>query len=150
MRSRNILAGAACALAMLGATAATAGAAGSGREHVVGTTIVRGDGTPVVWRGVQQNNMVAGDGSNAPDACGHTWNLPPLSDAADIAAEGFNSVRLGIGWGDAEPAAPTLTRKGKLKHTWNETYLQAIDQLVAADSAAGLDVILVGHQSQWS
>src|SRR3954454_1457572 len=152
MSTRQKLAGALCALAAMGAagSAAPAGATATGRVHVEGTTIVRADGTPYLWHSVQQNNMVAGDGTNLPDACGHTWNQPPLTDAQDIASLGFNSIRLGIGWSTAEPNAPLLTAKGKLRHAWNETYLHAVDQLVDAASAAGLDVILSGHQSQWS
>src|SRR5262249_4529284 len=109
-------------------TAAPAGATATGRVHVEGTQLVRAGGTPYVWHRMHQHNWASGAGSTVPDACGHTWNQPPLTDASDIASLGFNSVAIGIAWADAEPTAPVVGSTGRLRHHWNETYLHAIDQ----------------------
>src|SRR4051812_30544682 len=90
--------GALAVATVVGVAATPAGATATGRMHVEGQTIVAQDGTPFVWHAMQQNNMASGDGSNAADACGHTWNAPPLTDAADIASLGFNTVAVGIAW----------------------------------------------------
>ena len=150
---RGRLAQAACGLALVVAlaTAATpAGATATGRVHVEGTTIVNADGTAMLWHSMNVAGLAGGDGSNAPDACGKTWVASPTSDAADVAAQGFNTIRLAISWANIEPAAPTLSPKGKLVHAWNDTYLAAIDQQVAAYTAQGVDVVIDLQQSQWS
>jgi hypothetical protein len=142
--------GLAAACAALAAGVQTAGAVATGRVHVEGTTIVNADGSPMLWHGVQDGGMVSGDGTNVPDACGKVWVAPPLTDATDVAADGFNVIRLGVSWANAEPNAPTVNAKGNLVHAWNTTYLAAIDQQVQAYTAAGVDVILELQQSQWS
>lgn len=67
---------------------------------------------------------------------------PPLcqSDIADMAALGFNSVRLPISWSLLEP------RRGR----FSEMYLDRIAQVVDWARAAGMYVIIDMHQNAYS
>jgi aryl-phospho-beta-D-glucosidase BglC (GH1 family) len=67
-----------------------------------------------------------------------------------VAAAGFNLVRLPVSWASLEPTAPTLDDTGQLVHTWNTSYLQTIDAVLAGFAAAGVSVIVDMHQAQWS
>jgi len=70
--------------------------------------------------------------------------LPPTlpsdeRDFAQMAALGFNVVRLIVSWSALEPEP----------HQWNEAYVQRIRQAVANAKAAGLYVVLDMHQDAW-
>lgn len=71
-----------------------------------------------------------------------TIRVPPLcqNDLAEMAALGFNSVRLPLSWSLLEP------RRGE----FSSAYLDRIAQVVGWASAQGLYVILDMHQNAWS
>ncbi len=93
-------------------------------------------GRQVILRGVNVNQLID---YHLRDAA-----IPataPLTDAdfADIAALGFNVVRLGMSWSRLEP------RRGE----FDQAYLQQIRAAVASAKAHGVYVVLDMHQDAW-
>jgi endoglycosylceramidase len=110
-------------------------------------------------RPVRLLSMNAGSlasGSGYPDAAEqrHTgcrgYITPPLGAAANIAAWGFNSVRLPIAWAVLEPTPPTRLSDGRLRHHYNMAYVRTVDQTIDRFRESGIAVILDMHQVYWS
>ncbi|WP_144124066.1 cellulase family glycosylhydrolase [Catellatospora sichuanensis] len=93
-------------------------------------------GRQVILRGVNVNQLI--DYHLRDPAVPAT---EPLTDAdfAQIAAMGFNVVRLGMSWSRLEP------RRGE----FNQAYLQQISTAVASAKAHGVYVVLDMHQDAW-
>jgi len=106
-----------------------------------GQKIVNQRGQTVRLTGFNDPRMFPGAG-NSPDACGRLWKAPKPTLARDVAAWGFNSVRLDISWSDLEPTPPTVGKNGSLTHHWNEKYLSALDSVVHALASHHVYVIL--------
>lgn len=107
-------------------------AAGAGTLPVIGDVT----GRQVILRGVNVNQLI--DYHLRDPAIPAT---APLTDAdfADIAALGFNVVRLGMSWSRLEP------RRGE----FDQSYLQQIRTAVASAKAHGVYVVLDMHQDAW-
>ena len=98
--------------------------------------ITDGDGNQVLLRGVNVNQLV--------DFYAPRPEVPvttPLTeqDFADIAAQGFDVVRLGFSWSALEPA------KGQI----DQAYLTQIKDAVHWAKAHGIYVVLDMHQDSW-
>ncbi|WP_196279642.1 cellulase family glycosylhydrolase [Catellatospora paridis] len=93
-------------------------------------------GRQVILRGVNVNQLI--DYHLRDPAVPAT---EPLTDAdfAQIAAMGFNVVRLGMSWSRLEP------RRGE----FDQAYLQQISTAVASAKAHGVYVVLDMHQDAW-
>lgn len=80
--------------------------------------------------------------SNACPVNSATIRVPPLcrNDLAEMAALGFNSVRLPLSWSLLEP------RRGE----FSSVYLERVAQVVGWAREQGLYVILDMHQNAWS
>jgi endoglycosylceramidase len=94
------------------------------------------DGRQVLLRGV--NLSALGDYYLPNPAYPAPVPLQP-DDFADIAAEGFNVVRLLVHWSALEPARDTI----------DEGYLQQIRDAVAGAKAHNLYVVIDMHQDAW-
>ncbi|MEU7823682.1 cellulase family glycosylhydrolase [Catellatospora sp. NPDC049133] len=123
--------------------APVAAAAGMQRLHLLpasgadGVPVI-GDvtGRQVILRGVNVNQLI--DYHLRDPAIPAT---EPLTDAdfAQIAAMGFNVVRLGMSWSRLQP------RRGE----FDQAYLQQISTAVASAKAHGVYVVLDMHQDAW-
>ena len=111
------------------------------------------------WTGTEQGGR--SDFLKTADVCGTTWRTPadPLGGQAfnydtmyaNLAAWGYNVIRLPISWHNLEPVAPTWNAQtGAYVHTWNPTYLNDLRSMVTKAHAAGLMVIVDIHQDYWS
>ena len=124
----------------------------SGYLSAKGTRIVDSSGTAVQLTGYNVTGMESTNpqGSNVPGTCNDGWR-PLTSDEVDqIAAYGFNAVRLPISWGNLEPTAPSPEANGGLVHHWNTDYVTALDTEIGLFGQAHVRVILDMHQSTWS
>jgi hypothetical protein len=101
-------------------------------------------------RGMQSGTGELKPETHSKDQCGGGWVHPDPARADNVAAWGFNSVRLGLSWSNLEPTPPTTDASGALIHHWNEPYLAALDQIVAQFKARGIAVILAMMQAYWS
>ena len=111
------------------------------------------------WTGTEQGGR--NDFAKTADVCGTTWRTPadPLGGQAfnydsmyqNLAAWGYNTIRLPVSWHNLEPVAPTWNAQaGAYVHSWNPTYLNDLRSIVTKARAAGLLVILDIHQDYWS
>lgn len=119
---------------------------------ISGQNILDSTGATVRLFGCSDSQMYAGDGTQGPgnpDAAGKTWYIPASSEMSLLASVGFNVVRISLAWANIEPSAPTFSGS-TWTHSWNSTYLSAVDQAVTYAEAAGLKVILSMQQSYWS
>jgi hypothetical protein len=124
---RTLLSAGALALASLVLPATASAATVSPWVHVQGVGFNDQDGLPIVLRGVNQQGG-AGVGSN-----GMALSL------------GSNFVRILAPWSTVEDTAPV----GGL-HTWNEEYLQRLDDQVSWYEDHGVNVVIDFHQYKWS
>jgi hypothetical protein len=122
--------------------------------HTSGTKILDASGHTIRLVGVAHHGMDVGRGLPQPEAEALTgcrgWSTPTASEYADIASWGFNSVRLAVSWANLEPVPPTVGPRGGIVHHYNQTYVQAIDQIVRQFGSRGVAVILDMHQYRWS
>ncbi|MGH9206595.1 MAG: cellulase family glycosylhydrolase, partial [Acidimicrobiales bacterium] len=118
-----------------------------------GTRIVDSSGNVVQLQGYNVTGMESTNpqGSDSRGGtCNAGWRPLTTAEVGQIAAYGFNSVRLPISWGNLEPTAPTSDGTGALTHRWNTAYVAALDSEIAQLGDARLKVILDMHQSSWS
>jgi len=118
--------------------------------HTRGTQIRDAANHTVLLHSVEIGGMSLGNGERKTAHCGFRYKEPKPEWGGMLAAEGFNSVRLGIAWANVEPTAPTVNPDGSLTHHWNESYLSKLDTAINGYAAAGIAVVLEMHQSQWS
>lgn len=104
--------------------------------HGVDARVVDSDGRQVLLRGV--NLSALGDYYLPNPAYPAPVPLQP-DDFADIAAEGFNVVRLLVSWSALEPARDVI----------DQSYLHQIREAVATAKANGLYIVLDVHQDAW-
>jgi hypothetical protein len=78
------------------------------------------------------------------------WVEPDARALDNIAAWGFNSVRLAVSWANLEPSPPVTGPSGLPQHHYDETYLRALDSTISGFTRRGVAVILSMLQSQWS
>jgi hypothetical protein len=117
-----------------------------------GTRIVDSSGNVVQLQGYNVTGMESTNpqGSNIRGgACNAGWRPLTAAEVGQIAAYGFNSVRLPISWGNLEPTAPTSDGSDSLTHHWNTEYIAALDSEITQLGDARLKVILDMHQSSW-
>jgi len=126
----------------------------TGWLHTCGTTIYDGNDHPVRLLSMSAGGLAVGSGhpGDAEKAVtGCKGYGPPLPGAyANIAAWGFNSVRLPIAWADLEPTPPTTGPTGVVHHHYNQAYVSLVDQVVHGFEGHGVAVILDMHQAYWS
>ncbi len=107
----------------------------TGSPVAPGTTeqpyLLDSDGSVVIYRGVSVNNAAKGSEDH----------LPHLEDGEVdlIRSSGFTLIRLLIFWEAIEP------RQG----SYDQDYLQGLDQLLATFDELGVDVMLDMHQDLW-
>jgi hypothetical protein len=89
-----------------------------------------GSAVPLVGVDVDGLDFGTGNPSSAPDSCGKGWSIPSTS-FSNIAAWGFNSVRIPISWENLEPTAPTLAPNGTWIYRWNSAYLEELDDVAS-------------------
>jgi aryl-phospho-beta-D-glucosidase BglC (GH1 family) len=96
-----------------------------------GINVYDSGGNVVPLRGVDVDGLDFGTGNptSSPDSCGKGWGITTTS-FTDVAAWGFNSVRIPISWENLEPTAPTLASNGTWIHHWNTAYLSELDYVV--------------------
>ncbi len=111
-----------------------------GPIHTDGTSIVDATGHVVRFNGVGVRNFVA---VGPPSA--RCVTSPPAQEATNIAAWGFNSVRIPLAWANLEPTAPVKQPDGTLRHTWDAAYLANLDGFVRAVTAKGVAVFFTIH-----
>lgn len=124
--------------------------AGWVRAH--GRALADRDGD-IVLRGVNASGMEYGTG--APGGMlGGKWQPGYQSFPDDmydnIRQWGFNFIRVPISWANLEPTAPVTGANGNKQHAYNETYMAAVDRIVANAKRDHLAVILSMHQWGWS
>ena len=124
---RTFISAGALALAALVLPSTASAAIVSPWVHVQGVGFTDQNGLPVVLRGVNQQGG-AGVASN-----GMALSL------------GSNFVRILAPWSTVEDTAPV----GGL-HTWNEEYLQRLDDQVSWYEDHGVNVLIDFHQYKWS
>jgi len=106
------------------------------------TSVLDVNGRAVSLAGVNVDGLDFGTGNpaTAPDACGKGWSLPTTS-FANVAAWGFNSVRIPISWENIEPTAPSLAPNGTWVHHWNQSYLSELDTVASQFGKTHIAVI---------
>jgi cellulase (glycosyl hydrolase family 5) len=106
------------------------------------TSVFDVNGRAVPLAGVDVDGLDFGTGSPAstPDACGKGWSLP-ITSFANVAAWGFNSVRIPISWENIEPTAPNLAPNGTWVHHWNQQYLNELDSVASQFGETHIAVI---------
>ncbi|CAN5233115.1 hypothetical protein BH20ACT24_BH20ACT24_15110 [soil metagenome] len=123
----------------------------TGWLHTEGTRILDEDGDELRILSVNVQGMGKGDGSpRVQTSEDKGWSVPTPDTYANIAAWGFNAVRLPIAWANLEPEPPVRNPDGTLSHEYNEIYLSALDGIVRAFGDHGLAVILSMSQRKWS
>ncbi len=115
-----------------------------GPIHTAGGRIIDSTGHVVPFNGVNVRNFVSDVGS--------TRCVPPRPSevAANLAAWGFNSVRLPLAWSNIEPQPPVVQPDGTVVHRWNEAYLASLDAFINDVTGRGLAVILGGMHFRYS
>ena len=124
---RTLLSAGALALASFVLPSTASAAIVSPWVHVQGVGFTDQNGLPIILRGVNQQGG-AGVGSN-----GMALSL------------GSNFVRIAAPWSTVEDTAPV----GGI-HTWNEEYLQRLDEQVSWYEDHGVNVLIDFHQYKWS
>lgn len=146
------LVGAACTQGQPGGGVATTAVHQiTGWLHTSGTTILDAQNRPL--RLVAVNVQGMGRGSGIPEEevqDGKGWAVPSNETYENIAAWGFNSVRLPIAWANLEPEPPTVGEGGSVIHRYNQRYLAALDGIIDNFSRRGIAVILCMCQHKWS
>jgi len=106
------------------------------------TKVYDSSGNAIPLDGVDVDGLDFGTGNPAttPDSCDKGWSIPPTS-FANIAAWGFNSVRIPISWENIEPTAPTLEPNGTWIHHWNTQYLNELDYVAQQFGKSHIGVI---------
>jgi len=99
-----------------------------------------GDVVPLAGVDVDGLDFGTGNPASSPDSCGKGWSIPPTS-FTNVAAWGFNSVRIPISWENIEPDAPTLAANGTWIHHWNTAYLDELDYVVSSFSKVHVAVM---------
>jgi len=96
------------------------------------TDVYNSAGNAIPLRGVNVDGLDFGTGnpSTSPDSCGKGWSIP-ASSFANIAAWGFNFVRIPISWENLEPNAPAQLPNGTWVHHWNTAYLAELDTVAS-------------------
>jgi len=127
------------------------GTASTGYLHTSGVHLLNSSGQVVQLSGLNVSGMEStnSQGSDVPGPCKSGWKPLTSSEVQQIAAYGFNSVRLPVSWGNIEPTAPTAGTGGQLVHQWNTSYMAALDSEIALLAQAHIQVILDMHQSTW-
>lgn len=149
---------AAVALVVAASSMATAGAATprapriAGWLHTSGTRILDSKSREVRFVSVNVTGLEStnDEGSQVIKSCNRGWRAPSQRAAQNLAAWGFNTVRLPVAWGNLEPAAPAKGADRTVVHRWNEPYLRALDSAIAGYRANEIAVILDMHQWFWS
>jgi len=111
------------------------------------TEIFDGSGNVVRLIGLNVMGLEFGTGTSAADSCKFGWGGEDAgwystTEFDNIAAWGFNFVRLPISWENLEPTAPTQTADGSWTHNWNEQYLSEIDYFVSQLGQRHVAVVL--------
>jgi hypothetical protein len=126
----------------------------SGWLHTDGRMILdaRGRRVRFVSMGIHGMEVGAGlpDGSSRGAFGTKGWQVPSAGTYANVAAWGFNSVRLAWSWANLEPSPPTSTKNGRVVHHYNLAYVRALRSIVRAFAARRVAVILDMHQNEWS
>ncbi len=106
------------------------------------TSVYDANGSVVPLRGVDDDGLDFGTGNPAssPDPCGKGYSIPSTS-FANIAAWGFNSVRVPISWENMEPTAPTMASNGTWIHHWNSAFMGELDSVVSDFAKTHIAVI---------
>jgi hypothetical protein len=78
------------------------------------------------------------------------WQAPDQATLSDVVKFGFNVIRLPITWANLEPNPPSRGADGRPVHTYDQTYLAAVDSAVHAFTSRGIAVIIEMAQSHWS
>ncbi|MGD0637098.1 MAG: cellulase family glycosylhydrolase [Nitrososphaerales archaeon] len=106
------------------------------------TGVYNGNGSAVPLLGVDVDGLDFGTGNPAtsPDSCGKGWGIT-ASSYANVAAWGFNSVRIPISWENIEPTSPTLLSNGTWVHHWNTAYIDELDSVVKQFGSTHVAVI---------
>jgi len=99
-----------------------------------------GNVVPLVGVDVDGLDFGTGNSASSPDSCGKGWSIPPTS-FTNVAAWGFNSVRIPISWENMEPNPPTLAANGTWVHHWNTAYLDELDYVVRSFSSVHIAVM---------
>jgi hypothetical protein len=120
--------------------------------HTSCTRLVDARGTAVRLLSINVGGMGPGTGAPTQHGPGHRsgWRIPDKVEYENIAAWGFNSVRLTISWSNLEPAPPVKRAGGTLIHHFNMPYVRALDGIVGEFRARGIAVILTMTQAYWS
>jgi hypothetical protein len=109
---------------------------GTGWLHNDRTRIVNAGGREVRFTGLGLQTL-QGLGLG-----GHPFDAPTERDFDNIAAFGFNMIRLPIRWLFLEPTAPTRNGDGTLTHHWNQEYLRAMDTVIRGLGARDVKVLI--------
>jgi len=123
----------------------------SGWLHTQGTQILDSNNNPVVFHGVNTSGTEWGAGhpwtrEGCPDKRLGCWTRVAADEFQNIAAWGFNTVRIPVSWSNLEPSPPG----GSGTHQYNELYLRDLDNIVDQCSQQHIMVIFSMHQWGWS
>ncbi len=121
-----------------------------GPLHVVGASLVDEQGHAVRLISIHVPGMNRGEGTTARVGKCPGYTAPASVAYHDIAAWGFNSVRLTVAWANLESTPPTKAADGHLVHHYNAAYLKAFDAVVRGFTSHGVAVILDMTQVRWS
>ena len=146
----------ACLLGAAAAAKAEPAARIDGWLHTDGSRILDERGREVVFRGVNVSGLEWGAGKpwgekGCPTKQYGCWaEIQRDNEFEDIAAWGFNMVRLPVAWANLEPTAPTRAKDGNLHHQWNEEYLAVVDRVIERYRDIHVAVVISMHQWSWS
>ncbi len=112
--------------------------------HTNGTKISDEKGNEILLQGVNDQRMIGGNGK-LPQC----YTLPTQTQYNNIQSWGFNFVRVAITWANIEPDPPVKNHDGSYTHTWNETYLSQLDNVINEYQNRAVAVILDMHQVSW-
>jgi hypothetical protein len=125
-----------------------------GPLRVAGPAILDAHDQPVRFLSINVGSMGRGQGlpgEHGLFAAGcRGWVEPEKEDLDNIAAWGFNSVRLNLSWANLEPFPPKVGPSGLPQHHYDETYMRALDATISGFARRGVAVILAMIQAQWS
>jgi hypothetical protein len=114
-----------------------------GPIHTEGSRIIDATGRVVEFNGVNVRDFIRKPGATTAE--GRDCAGPrPQATVANLAAWGFNSVRIPLAWSNIEPEAPLATAGG-ITHHWNEEFLSSLDSFINDLTNHGLAVVLDMH-----